>query len=145
MDQSDGHRVQEVQLLPPRALGDDEVRVFENAQVLHHPETGHVQLGLELGQRAAVTREEPVEQEAPRRIGGALNTRSSSVTFPTIRDQMVTCQAAVGFVVLSVAVIAVIAIFLRSHSYRCLVAIREIQALDCRTTSFQPCFTKGGT
>jgi hypothetical protein len=36
--------------------------------VLHHAEARHLQLGLELGQRAAVTQEEPVEQEAPRGI-----------------------------------------------------------------------------
>jgi hypothetical protein len=40
--------------------------------VLHHAEPGHLELGLELRERAAVTLEEPVEQVAPRRIGERL-------------------------------------------------------------------------
>ena len=53
-------------------LGDDEARVLEHPQVLHHTEARHLQLRLELGQRAAVTREEPVEQEATRLVGERL-------------------------------------------------------------------------
>ena len=45
---------------------------LQQAEVLHHAEAGHLQLRLELRQRAAVTREEPVEQEAPRRVGERL-------------------------------------------------------------------------
>ena len=37
--------------------------------MLHHAEARHVQIGFELGERAAVTREELVEQEATRPIG----------------------------------------------------------------------------
>ena len=37
--------------------------------MLHHAEARHLQLRLELGERAAVTLEEPVEQEPPRRVG----------------------------------------------------------------------------
>ena len=40
--------------------------------MLHDAEAGHFQLGLELRQRAAVTREEPVEEEPPRRVGKCL-------------------------------------------------------------------------
>jgi len=57
-----------VQLLPSRPPGDDEPCAFEDAEVLHHPETRHLELRLELGQRAAGTLEEPVEQETPRRV-----------------------------------------------------------------------------
>jgi hypothetical protein len=36
--------------------------------VLHHAEPGHLQLGLQLGERAAVALEEPVEQEPASRV-----------------------------------------------------------------------------
>jgi hypothetical protein len=69
VNQPDRDGVQEVQLLPPRSARDDEPGVLEQPQVLHDPEAGHLQLGRELRERAAVTLEEPVEQEAPRRVG----------------------------------------------------------------------------
>ena len=72
VDQADRHGVEEVELLPARSARDDETGLFEDAQVLHHAEARHLQLGLELGQRAAVTLEEPVEQEPARRIGECL-------------------------------------------------------------------------
>src|SRR5205823_8790219 len=56
-------RSQEVQLLPARSSRDHEVRFLQDSQVLHDPEPGHLQLRLELGERAAVTLEQPVEQE----------------------------------------------------------------------------------
>ena len=56
-------------LLPAPAAGDDEPGVLEHAQVLHHAEPRHLQLGLELGQRAAVTLTKPVEQMPSRRVG----------------------------------------------------------------------------
>jgi hypothetical protein len=68
VNEADRHRVEEVQLLAARSPGEDEPRVFEDAQVLHDAEARHLQLRLELGERAAVTREEPVEQVAPRRV-----------------------------------------------------------------------------
>ncbi len=68
VDQPDRHRIEEVQLLPTCFSCDHEARVFEHAQMLHDAEAGHLQLGLELGQRAAVTLEEPVEEESPRRV-----------------------------------------------------------------------------
>jgi len=72
VDQPDRHRVQEVQLLPARPAGDDEARVLQHAQVLHDSEARHLELRLELRERAAVTHEEPVEQEATRRVGERL-------------------------------------------------------------------------
>jgi hypothetical protein len=59
-------------LLPARPAHDDEARVFEQAQVLHDPEARHLHLGLELRERAAVTRKEPIEQEAACWIGERL-------------------------------------------------------------------------
>ena len=59
-------------LLPALLAGNDEPRVLEHAQVLHDPEARHLQLGLELGERAAVTLEETVEQMPPRRVGECL-------------------------------------------------------------------------
>ena len=53
-----------MQLLPTRPPRDDEPRVFEHAQVLHDAEARHLQLGLELGERTAVTHKEPVEQKS---------------------------------------------------------------------------------
>jgi hypothetical protein len=72
VDQPDGYRVQEVQLLPTRPARNDEACGFEHAQVLHHAESRHLQLGLELRERAAVTRKEHVEQEATCRVGKRL-------------------------------------------------------------------------
>jgi hypothetical protein len=68
VDQPNRHRVQEVPLLPARAPGDDEPRLFEQAQVLHDAEARHFQRRLEVRERAAVTLVEPVEQETPRRV-----------------------------------------------------------------------------
>ena len=68
VDQSDRHSVQEVPFLPACFSCDHEARVFEDAQVLHDAEARHLQLRLELGERAAVTLEEPVEEESPRRV-----------------------------------------------------------------------------
>ena len=60
--------------------------------MLHHPEARHLQLRLELGQRAAVTLEEPVEQEASRRVGERLEHTVVVGHAAIIRDQTVTCQ-----------------------------------------------------
>jgi hypothetical protein len=72
VNQADGYRIEEVVLLPPRPSRDDEPCLFEDAQVLHDAEARHLQLRLELRERAAVALEEPVEQEATRRIGKCL-------------------------------------------------------------------------
>jgi hypothetical protein len=69
VDQPDRHRVQEVQLLPARTARRHEPRVLQHAQVLHHAEAGHRELRLELGQRAPVAHEEPVEEVPPGGIG----------------------------------------------------------------------------
>ena len=69
MDEADRDGVQEVQLLPARAARDDEARVLEDAQVLHHAEPRHLELRLELRERAAVALEEPVEEMPARRVG----------------------------------------------------------------------------
>jgi hypothetical protein len=92
VDQPDRHRVQEVQLFPARPARDDEARVFEHAEVLHDAEARHLQLGLELRERAAVTRKEPVEQEAPRRVGKRPEHPIVVRHGRIICDQMVTCQ-----------------------------------------------------
>ncbi len=63
VDQPDRHRVEEVQLLAPRPALDYEPRLLQYAEVLHDAEPGHLQLGSKLAERAAVTLEEPVEQQ----------------------------------------------------------------------------------
>jgi hypothetical protein len=92
VDQPNGHRVQEVQLLPARPARDDEACVFEDAQVLHHAEARHLQLGLELGERAAVTRKEQVEEEAARPVGDRLEHAVVIGHGGRICDRTVTCQ-----------------------------------------------------
>ena len=90
-----GHRVEEVQLLPARPAGDHEVRFLEHLEVLHHAEAGHRQLGLELGERAAVTLEEQVEQEPTGRIGQRLEHAVQLLVVGhevNIGDYLVTCQ-----------------------------------------------------
>ena len=72
VDQPDRHGVQEVQLLPARAAHDDKIRVLQHFEVLGDAEPRHLQLGLELRQRAAITPEQQVEQEATGRIGERL-------------------------------------------------------------------------
>ena len=80
-----------MELLAPGPPRDDEPGILENAQVLHGAEAGHLQLGLELRERAAVALEEPIEEEAPSRVGESLEDRVV-VHARIIRDQMVTCQ-----------------------------------------------------
>src|SRR5579862_9781796 len=62
MDQPDRYGVEEVQLLSAAPAADDEPRLFQEAQVLHHAEARHVHLGFELGQCPAVALEEEVQQ-----------------------------------------------------------------------------------
>ena len=59
-------------LLSAGAPGDDEPRVLEHAQMLHHSEAGHLDALLQLPERPAVVLEEPVEQMPPGRIGQRL-------------------------------------------------------------------------
>ncbi len=57
-----------MQHLPARPASDDKPGRFQQAQVLHDPGPGHVHLGLEFAQGAAVPLEEKVEQESARRV-----------------------------------------------------------------------------
>jgi len=82
-----------MQLLPAGPARDDQPSVFEHTQVLHDAEARHLQLRLELCERAAVTNEEPIEQEAARRIGECLE-HAVVIHSLSICDQMVTCQVA---------------------------------------------------
>src|SRR6266850_892444 len=72
VDQPDRNRVEVVQLLPAPAARDDEACLLQDLEVLHDPEARHLQLRLELGERAAVTLEEPVEEMPARRISECL-------------------------------------------------------------------------
>jgi hypothetical protein len=72
VNEPDRQGIEEVPLLPSGPAHDDEARAFEDAQVLHHAEARHRQLGLELGERPPIAREEPIQQMAPRRIGERL-------------------------------------------------------------------------
>ena len=89
VDQPDRDRIEEVQLLPAGPAREDEARLFQQAQVLHDADARHVQLGFEFGQRAALTLEEQVEQEATGRVGQRLE---HTVVVPphadTIRNQI---------------------------------------------------------
>jgi hypothetical protein len=60
--------------------------------MFHHPEAGHLELRLELGQRAAVTLKESVEQVPPRRGGERLEHAVVVGHEENIRDLKVTCQ-----------------------------------------------------
>ena len=69
VDEPDRDGVQEVQLLPAPSPGDDEARLFQLLQVLHHAEAGDVEPRLERAQRLAVFTEQLVEQAPPGGIG----------------------------------------------------------------------------
>src|SRR5262245_52697502 len=58
-----------MQLRPSRSPRYDDAPLFEHAQMLHHSEAGHLELGLELCQRQAVELEQAIEERAPCRIG----------------------------------------------------------------------------
>jgi hypothetical protein len=72
VDEADRHRVQEMEFLPARPAGDDKPGFLQHAQVLHDPEPGHRHVGFQLGERAAVTLEKPVQQETPGGVGERL-------------------------------------------------------------------------
>src|SRR5678815_3769269 len=96
VDQPDGDRVQEMQFLPALPARDYEPCVLEDSQVLHDAEARHLQLRLKLGQRAAVTLKEQVEQEATRRISERLeHTVLVCAHASTMGDHTVTCQVPV--------------------------------------------------
>jgi Protein kinase domain len=95
VDYSDWNGVEEVLLGSTNATGDDQVRVLEDAQVLHHTKTSHAQVRLELRQRLPIAHEQAVEQGSPRGIGERPKDRVVGVgqRIPSIRDLLVTCQA----------------------------------------------------
>jgi uncharacterized membrane protein len=83
-----------MQFLPALPARDYEPCVLEDSQVLHDAEARHLQLRLKLGQRAAVTLKEQVEQEATRRVTERLkHTVLVLAHASTIGDHTVTCQA----------------------------------------------------
>src|SRR4051812_35090209 len=92
VNEPDGYRIEEVELFPAGATGDHQPGLLQHAQVFHHPEPRHGQLGFQLGQRAAVPLEEPVEQAPPGGIGQSLEDAIILAHRPNICDQQVTCQ-----------------------------------------------------
>src|SRR5262245_25962349 len=83
-----------MQFLPALPARDYEPCVLEDSQVLHDAEARHLQLRLKLGQRAAVTLKEQVEQEATRRVTERLEHTVLVLAYAsTIGDHTVTCQA----------------------------------------------------
>src|SRR5439155_11231229 len=88
----DRYRVEEVQLLATRPTREDEIGLFEHLEVLHDAEARHRQLGLQFGQRAAVTREEQIEQEPSAGIGERFEHPVVVRHDSKLCDQKVTCQ-----------------------------------------------------
>ena len=68
-DQLDRDGIEEVELLATGAPGHDHPRSLQDPQVLHDPEPAHLHPLEELGERAAVALEEPVEEVAPGGVG----------------------------------------------------------------------------
>jgi hypothetical protein len=71
MDEPNGHRVREVELLAAPALGDHQARPFQEPEVLHHAETRHLEARRERTERLPVATEELVEQPTPGGVGQA--------------------------------------------------------------------------
>ena len=91
MYESDGNRVQVVELQPAFAPRRYEVSLLEHAKVFHHPEPGHRRQAVgELGERLAITLEEPVEELAPVDVRQGLEHGFHA---GMICDHLVTCQA----------------------------------------------------
>ena len=61
-----------MQLLPARPACHHKPRLFQQAEMLHDPDARHGNVGFELRQRATLTFEEKIEQEAARRVGQRL-------------------------------------------------------------------------
>src|SRR5262249_5378871 len=68
-DLVDRNGVQVMELLPSAFLRNDELRVLENREGLHHRLARHVAASAELAQCAAVPRMQPVEELTPDGIG----------------------------------------------------------------------------
>src|SRR5690606_41200877 len=72
VDRLDGNRVQVVELLAPHLPGHDQPGLLEHLEMLHHPETGHLQARFQLGERPAVSLVEQVEKVPTGRVGECL-------------------------------------------------------------------------
>src|SRR5690606_20178228 len=64
----------------------------EHLETLHHPEPGHLQAPLQLGERAAVSLVAQIEQGPTGRLGQSLADQVLIPHGSTICDQIVTCQ-----------------------------------------------------
>jgi hypothetical protein len=69
MDPADGDRIQIVEATPPDFARDHEACLFEDVDVLHHPEPGHLGVREQVTQRATVLFEQEVQELAPCRVG----------------------------------------------------------------------------
>ena len=70
VDETDGHRIEEVALLATDALCRHEPGFLEDAEMLHDPEARHAgQVLAQLAERLAIALEEPVEQHSPTGVG----------------------------------------------------------------------------
>ena len=63
VDEPDGYRIQEVELLSADPPGCHQVGRFEDAEMLHDAEPAHRQVRLQLQQRLAISLEEPVKEQ----------------------------------------------------------------------------------
>ncbi len=63
------HRIEEMQLLASAPDRGDEVRLFEENQMLGHRLPGHLQMRAQIRQRLSVVRVQHIQQLAAARIG----------------------------------------------------------------------------
>src|SRR5262249_53048894 len=83
VDEPDRHRIEVVELPPTVLPRDDESRLLEHAQVLHHAEAGHRDALTELPQGLAITAKEAVEDPTATAIGESLEDRIVTSTGST--------------------------------------------------------------
>jgi hypothetical protein len=93
---ADGHRIEEVELLPALPARGHEVGVLQDREMLHHAEPGHLrEFGAQRRQGAAVLGKEPVEQQPSVGVRERPEHRIHRRRVGHIRmkrDRMVTCQ-----------------------------------------------------
>ncbi len=70
--QTNRYGIQEVAFFPTETLRGDETCSFQQAQMLHHADSRHVDVRFEFAQGATVPLEQQVEQVATRRVGERL-------------------------------------------------------------------------
>ena len=94
VDLADRNRIEVVDLRPAPPFGDDEVRLLEHPQVLHHSEPGHVGSQLtELCQRLAVAGAQRIEDHPAVPVGQRLEDRLERIVHTQfLGDHLVTCQ-----------------------------------------------------